>query len=78
LTIIALIRQSLANLRRKSAKLEGQKALSSSERSYGFLTTLLAARMQEAELLVSGYIQRPGNTAVEGLDRQLKGWTFHR
>lgn len=78
MTIIALLRHSLANLRRRSAKLERQKALYSSERSRGFSTTLIAARLQEAEFLVSGYIQRLDNTAGEDLDHQLKGWTFHR
>lgn len=78
MTIIALLGHSLANLRRKSAKLEQQKALPSTERSYGFWTTLVAARLQEAEVLVSGYVQRPDNAAAGEPIRQLNGWVFHR
>ncbi|KLK91671.1 hypothetical protein AA309_18965 [Microvirga vignae] len=78
MTIIALLGHSLANLRRKSANLEQQKVLPSSERSYGFWTTLIAARMQEADLLASGYIQRPDDATAGEPVRQLNGWVFHR
>ncbi|WP_457090490.1 hypothetical protein [Microvirga sp. P5_D2] len=78
MTIIALLGHSLANLQRKSAKLARQKALSRRNRSYGFWTPLIAARLQQAELLVSGYLQRPDSTPDGETDRQLKGWVFHR
>ena len=78
MTIIALLRYSLANLRRKSAQLQQQKALRSSERSYGLWTTLFAARLQEAELITSRYIPRPDNAAAGEPVRHLKGWVFHR
>ena len=78
MTIIALLHHSLANLRRKSAQLQQQKALRSSERSYGFWTTLFAARLQEAELIASRYIPRPDNAAAGEPVRQFNGWTHHR
>jgi hypothetical protein len=78
LTIIALLRYSLANVRRKSAQLKQQKALRSSERSYGFWTTLIAARLQEAELIASRYIPSPDNAAAGEPIRQFKGWAHHR
>jgi hypothetical protein len=78
LTIIALLGHSLANLQRRSASLVQQKALSSRERSYGFWTPLIAARLQEAEVLISGYVQYSDNAAARDLDRRLKGWVFHR
>jgi hypothetical protein len=78
LTIIALLRYSLANLRRKAAQLQQQKAHRSSERSYGLWTTLFAARLQEAELITSGYMPRPDNAAAGEPVRHLKGWVFHR
>jgi hypothetical protein len=78
LTIIALLGQSLANIQRKSASLVRQKALPSRERSYGFWTPLIAARLQEAEVLISGYVQYSDNVAAGDFDRRLKGWVFHR
>ena len=78
MTIIALLGHSLANLQRKSAKLEQQKTLSPSERSYGFWTALVTARLQEAELLISGYAQCPDNAAAGEPLCQLEGWVFHR
>lgn len=78
MTIIALLRHSLANLRRKSAKLEQQNALRSSERGYGLWTTLVAARLQEAELIASRYIPRPDNAAAGEPIRQFNGWAHHR
>jgi hypothetical protein len=78
LTIIALLRHSLANVRRKSAQLQQQKALRSSERSYGFWTTLVSARLQEAELIASRYIPCLDNAAAGEPIRQLKGWAHHR
>jgi hypothetical protein len=78
LTIIALLAHSLANLRRKSAKLEQQKALPRRHRSYGFWTSLVAARLREAELLVGGYVPRPDEAAAGEPVRQLRGWVFHR
>jgi hypothetical protein len=78
LTVIALLGHSLANLQRKSASLVRQKALPPRKRSYGFWTTLMAARLQEAELLISEYVRRPDDAAAQDLDRQLKGWVFHR
>jgi hypothetical protein len=78
LTIIALLGHSLANLRRKSAQLAQRKAHSRRNRSYGFWAPLVAARLQEAELLVSGYVQRPDSAAAGEPVRQLKGWAFHR
>jgi hypothetical protein len=78
LTIIALLGHSLANLKRKSAKLEQQKAHPRRNGSYGFWTALFAARLQEAELLVSGYGQCPDSAAAGEPVRQLKGWVFHR
>jgi hypothetical protein len=78
LTIIALLRHSLANVRRKSAQLQQQKALRSSGRSYGFWATLVAARLQEAELIASRYILRLDNAAAGDPARHFKGWTQHR
>jgi hypothetical protein len=78
LTIIALLGHSLANLQRRSASLVRQKALPSRETSYGFWTPLIAARLQEAELLISGYVQHPDSAAAGEPVRQLKGWMFHR
>jgi hypothetical protein len=78
LTIIALLRHSLANLHRKSAKVQQQKALRSSERSYGFWSTLIAARLQEAELLASGYVPQLDKAAAGEPVRQFNGWTYHR
>jgi hypothetical protein len=78
LTIIALLRHSLANLHRKSVQLQQQKALRSSERSYGFWTTLIAARLQEAELIASRYIPRLDNAAAGEPVRQFKDWAQHR
>lgn len=78
MTIIALLGHSLANLQRKSAKLEQQKALPSKKRIYGLWATLVTARLQEAEVLVSGYVQRPDNAAAGEPIRQLNGWVFHR
>jgi hypothetical protein len=78
LTIIALLGHSLANLQRRSTSLVRQKALPFSERSYGFWTPLIAARLQEAELLINGYVRRPDSAAAGEPVRQLKGWTFHR
>jgi len=78
LTIIALLGHSLANLRRKSAKLEQQKTLPRRNGGYGFWTALIAARLQEAELLASGYIQRPDSAAAGEPIRQFNGWVFHR
>jgi hypothetical protein len=78
LTIIALLGYSLVNLQRKSAELAQRKALSRRNRSYGFWTPLIATRLQEAELLVSGYVQRPDITAAGEPIRQLKDWVFHR
>lgn len=78
MTIIALLRHSLANLHRKSAQLQQQKALRPSERSYGFWTTLFAARLQEAELITSRYITRPDNAAGGEPVGQFKDWAQHR
>jgi hypothetical protein len=78
LTIIALLRHSLANLHRKSAQIQQQKALRSSEVSYGFWSTLIAARLQEAELLAGGYVPQPDNAAAGEPVRQFKGWAYHR
>ncbi|WP_133239383.1 hypothetical protein [Microvirga sp. KLBC 81] len=78
MTIIALLRHSLANLQRRSAKLAQHKTRSTSETSYGFWSTLIAARLQEAELLVNGYIQQPDNTSAGESVRRLNGWAFHR
>jgi hypothetical protein len=78
LTIIALLGHSLANLRRKSAKLARQKALSRHNGSYGFWTPLVAARLEEAEAVVSGYVPRLDGAAAGEPIRQLDGWTHHR
>lgn len=78
MTIIALLSHSLANLRRNSFKLEQQKALPSRERSYGFWTSLIAARLQEAELLASGYVQHLDKAAAGEPVRQFNGWVYHR
>lgn len=78
MTIIALLRHSLANVRRKSAQLQQQKALRASGRSYGFWATLVAARLQEAELIASRYILRLDNTAAGDPASHFKGWTQHR
>jgi hypothetical protein len=78
LTIIALLGHSLANLQRKSAKLEQQKAVACRNRRYGLWTTLIAARLQEAELLVSGYVPHLDSAAAGEPVRQLNGWVFHR
>jgi hypothetical protein len=78
LTIIALLGHSLANLRRNSAKIKQQKALPFSGRSYGIWTTLIAARLQEAELLASGYVPRLDNAAAGEPVRQFRGWAYHR
>jgi hypothetical protein len=78
LTIIALLHHSLANLRLKAAKLQQQNARLSSERSYGFWSTLTAARLQEAELLVNGYVPQPDNAAAGEPIRQFNGWAHHR
>jgi hypothetical protein len=78
LTIIALLGHSLANLQRKSASLVRQKTLPAKERIYGLWTPLIEARLQEAELLVGGYVQRPNSTNAGDIGRQLKGWVFHR
>jgi hypothetical protein len=78
LTIIALLRHSLSNLHRKSAQIQQQKTLRSSERSYGFWSTLIEARLQEAELLAGGYVPEPNNAAAGEPIRQFKGWTYHR
>ena len=42
-----------------------------------FWTPLIVARLQEAELQISGLVQPPGIVAGE-LDHQLKAWAFHR
>jgi hypothetical protein len=78
LTIIALLRHSLANLHRNFAQIQQQKTLRSSERSYGFCSTLIAARLQEAELLAAGYVPEPNNAAAGEPARQFKGWAYHR
>ncbi|QRM31318.1 hypothetical protein [Microvirga sp. VF16] len=78
MTIIALLGHSLANLRRKSARLTQQKALSRRNGTYGFWTPLIAARLEEAESLVSGYVPRPDSAAADEPIPQLKGWVFHR
>ncbi|MBQ0822220.1 hypothetical protein HPT29_022675 [Microvirga terrae] len=78
MTIIALLRHSLANLRLKSIQFQQQKALRSRERSYGFWTTLVAARLQEAELIASRYIPRLDNAAAGEPIPHFKGWTQHR
>ncbi|MBM6580784.1 hypothetical protein ILT44_11375 [Microvirga sp. BT689] len=77
MTIIALLGHSLANLQRKSAKLEQQKALPRRNRSYGFWANLLEVRLQEAELLISGYVPHPDSAAAGEPVRQFKGWAFH-
>ncbi len=78
MTIIALLSHSLVNLRRKSAHLEQQRALPFKKRSYGFWMPLIAARLKEAELLISGYVQCPDNAAAGEPVRQLNEWVFHR
>jgi hypothetical protein len=78
LTINSLLHHSLANLQRKSASLVQQKARPSQERSYGFWAVLIAARLQEAELLISGYVRGLGNTATGDADSLSGGWAFHR
>jgi hypothetical protein len=76
--MIALLGHSLANLRRKTAALALEKALPHRERSYGPWNALVAARLQEAELLVNAYIQRPDAATAGDPDHQLGGWAFHR
>lgn len=78
MTIIALLHHSLANLRLKAPKLQQKNARLSGERSYGFWSKLTAARLQEAELLVNGYIPQPDNAAAGEPIRQLNGWAHHR
>ncbi len=78
MTIIALLGHSLANLRHKSASLKQQKDLPSRQRSYGSWATLIAARMEEAELLASVYVPRSDNTTIGEPVRQPNGWVFHR
>ena len=75
---MSLLNHSLAVLQRRSAALVGQTALPLRERSYGFGTTLVAARLQEAELLISGYSRPLGNDPAGDLSRRLEGWQFHR
>ncbi len=78
MTIIALLGHSLANLRNQSSQLTRQEVRSPRNRSYGFWTPLIAARLSEAEALVSGYVPRLNSEAAGEPIRQLKGWMFHR
>ena len=78
LTIMSLLNHSLVVLQRRSAALARQTALPLRERSYGFGTTLVAARLQEAELLISGYTRPLSNDPAGDLSRRLDGWQFHR
>ena len=78
LTIMSLLNHSLSVLQQRSAALVGQTAFPLKERSYSYGTPLVAARLQEAELLISGYTRPLGNDPAGDPSRRLEGWQFHR
>ena len=78
MTVNSLLTYSLANLRSRSASLSHQQVATNRESDFGLSRTLLAARVQNAELVVSRYLNRPGYTAADNTGHQLEGWVFHR
>ena len=78
MTIMSLLNHSLANLQRKLVSMAQQKASLPQGGKLRLLNHLVAARLQEAELLVVGYLQRTENAAASDPGRQINGWRFHR
>ena len=78
MTIIALLKHSLANLRRTSTQLSQRENHSHISGGYGLWTPLVAARTAEADVLVSGYVPRPDIAAAGEPVRQHRNWAFHR
>ena len=78
MTIDDLLRCSLKNLQSKSATSAHRKATSDKDNGIGLSDILISARMQDAEVVVSRYLDRPDNAAAGDGGSRLGGWVFHR
>jgi hypothetical protein len=74
--ITALLSRSLFHISIEAADEAGQRFGRNRERR-SLSSNLLAARLQEAKILLAGYLPSDdGPTRM--IDRQLGGWAFHR